>query len=138
MITDIIKPRMRNGSLCRDTFARIINHHFVEEINSDLFRECVGAIDAVLADAQRAPADVHDVILVGGSTRIPKLRALVRELFGGKEPCADANSDWPPRLSSSEARSPPSARCCLLHAICSPPRARCRRLAYRTPARSSS
>jgi len=42
---------------------------------------------------QMAKADVHEVVLVGGSTRIPKIQQLIKEFFNGKEPCKSINPD---------------------------------------------
>ena len=46
-----------------------------------------------LRDAKMSKSDVHDVVLVGGSTRIPKVQSLLQEFFGGKELCRSINPD---------------------------------------------
>jgi heat shock protein 5 len=57
-----------------------------EEMNEMLFRRTLDPVRRVLEDANLDIDDVHDVILVGGSTRIPRVVSLVREYFGGREP----------------------------------------------------
>jgi hypothetical protein len=55
-----------------------------EELNADLFRGTMDPVERALRDAKLAKADIHDIVLVGGSTRIPKIQKLLQELFGGK------------------------------------------------------
>jgi L1 cell adhesion molecule like protein len=64
-----------------------------EELCLDLFKKCIPPLDNVLKDAKMSKSDVHDVVLVGGSTRIPKVIAMVQEYFNGKEPNRSINPD---------------------------------------------
>ena len=64
-----------------------------EELCMDLFKKCLPPLDNVLKDAKMSKSDVHDVVLVGGSTRIPKVIAMVQEYFNGKEPNRSINPD---------------------------------------------
>ena len=64
-----------------------------EELCADLFRGCLDPVDKVLRDAKMEKKDVHDVVLVGGSTRIPKVQKLLSDYFGGKELCRSINPD---------------------------------------------
>jgi L1 cell adhesion molecule like protein len=64
-----------------------------EEINMDIFRSTIEPLDRVLRDAKVDKASVNEVVLVGGSTRIPKVQELVREYFHGKEPNRSVNPD---------------------------------------------
>jgi len=64
-----------------------------EELCGDYFRSCMGPVEKVLTDAKMSKADVHEVVLVGGSTRIPKVQELVKNFFNGKEPCKTINPD---------------------------------------------
>lgn len=64
-----------------------------EELNIDLFRKCLQPVDDVLRMAKVDKASIHDVVLVGGSTRIPKVRALLQDYFQGKELCMSINPD---------------------------------------------
>ncbi|XP_024171588.2 heat shock cognate 70 kDa protein [Rosa chinensis] len=64
-----------------------------EDINMDLFVKCMEPVDKCLRDAKMDKSIVHDVVLVGGSTRIPKIRQLLQDLFNGKELCKSINPD---------------------------------------------
>jgi len=64
-----------------------------EEINMDLFRKTLKPVEQVLKDANVKKEDIHDIVLVGGSTRIPKVQQLLKEFFGGKEPSKGINPD---------------------------------------------
>ena len=59
----------------------------------DLFRKCMDPIERVLCDAKVDKGSIHDVVLVGGSTRIPKVQQLLREFFNDKELCKSINPD---------------------------------------------
>ncbi|KAL3509578.1 hypothetical protein ACH5RR_028979 [Cinchona calisaya] len=64
-----------------------------EELNMDLFQICIEAVENCLRDAKMDKSNVHDVVLVGGSTRIPKVQQLLQEFFNGKELCKSINQD---------------------------------------------
>jgi len=64
-----------------------------EELNSDLFKKTLGPVGKVLDDADLKKTEVDEIVLVGGSTRIPKVQQLVSEYFGGKEPSKGVNPD---------------------------------------------
>jgi|UniRef100_A0A7S4G8H6 L1 cell adhesion molecule like protein len=64
-----------------------------EELCSDLFRSCLQPCEKVLQDSKLDKASVHEVVLVGGSTRIPKVQQLVSDFFGGKELNKSINPD---------------------------------------------
>ena len=55
-----------------------------ESLNASLFESCLSTVKAVLKDANVPKEKIDEVVLVGGSTRIPKIRAMLSELFGGK------------------------------------------------------
>lgn len=59
----------------------------------DYFRACLVPVEKVLTDARMAKSLIHEVVLVGGSTRIPKVQELVKAYFGGKEPNKSINPD---------------------------------------------
>lgn len=67
-------------------FRRVISRHLFEELNEDLFQKVLEPIDQVLDEAELSPADIDEVVLVGGSTRIPRIRQLITEYFGGRKP----------------------------------------------------
>jgi len=56
-----------------------------EELNIDLFKKTLDPVKKVLEDAGLSKSDVHDVVLVGGSTRIPKVVQLLEDFFNGKK-----------------------------------------------------
>ena len=62
-----------------------------EELNQDLFRKTMEPVEKVLRDAKIDKGSVHDIVLVGGSTRIPKVQKMVSDFFNGKEPSKSIN-----------------------------------------------
>ncbi|TKY66249.1 Mediator of RNA polymerase II transcription subunit 37c [Spatholobus suberectus] len=64
-----------------------------EEINMELFEECMETVDKCLTDAKMEKSRVHDVVLVGGSSRIPKVQELLQDFFEGKDLCKSINPD---------------------------------------------
>jgi molecular chaperone DnaK len=64
-----------------------------EQLTEDLVRRCLGPVKQAMADAKVTDNDIDEVILVGGSTRIPAVQQLVRRLTGGKEPNMSVNPD---------------------------------------------
>jgi len=64
-----------------------------EELNDELFKRTLKPVQRVMEDAMLDVDDVDQIILVGGSTRIPKVQQLIREYFGGKEPNRGINPD---------------------------------------------
>ena len=64
-----------------------------EELNADLFRGTMDPVDRVLRDSKIAKGNVHEIVLVGGSTRIPKVQQLLQDFFNGKELCKSINPD---------------------------------------------
>nr|QCQ29486.1 heat shock protein [Camellia fraterna] len=64
-----------------------------EELNMDLFRKCMEPVEKCLRDAKMEKSTVHDVVLVGGSTRIPKVQQLLQDFFNGMELCKSINPD---------------------------------------------
>merc|ERR1712224_881875 len=64
-----------------------------EELNMDYFRNSMGPVEKCMRDSGIDKKAIHDVVLVGGSTRIPKVQAMIQEFFNGKEPCKSINPD---------------------------------------------
>jgi len=64
-----------------------------EELCMDLFKNTMKPVDKVLKDADLSKDQIHDIVLVGGSTRIPKVQSLLKDFFGGKEPNKGINPD---------------------------------------------
>ncbi|ORX82442.1 hsp71-like protein [Anaeromyces robustus] len=75
-----------------DFYTSITRARF-EELNSDLFRKIIEPVDKVLNDAKLDKSSIHEIVLVGGSTRIPKVQSLVSSYFNGKEPSKSINPD---------------------------------------------
>ncbi|AEM86723.1 molecular chaperone DnaK [Streptomyces violaceusniger] len=81
---DASGPKHLTETVMRSTF---------EQITSDLVERCLGPVQQAMGDAKAGESDIDEVILVGGSTRIPAVQALVRRLTGGKEPNMSVNPD---------------------------------------------
>lgn len=75
-----------------DFYATITRARF-EELCMDLFRKCMEPVEKCLRDAKIDKSQVHEVVLVGGSTRIPKVQQLLQDFFNGKELCKSINPD---------------------------------------------
>jgi len=75
-----------------DYFTTVSRARF-EEMNMDLFRKCMDPVEKVLRDSKIAKNRVHDIVLVGGSTRIPKVQSMLSDFFNGKEPSREINPD---------------------------------------------
>jgi len=81
---DASGPKHLNTTLMRSTF---------EQITGDLIERTVGPVRQAMSDAKVTENDIDEVILVGGSTRIPAVQSLVRRLTGGKDPNMTVNPD---------------------------------------------
>merc|ERR1712227_1015528 len=75
-----------------DFYTSITRARF-EELCQDLFRGTTAPVDRVLADAKIDKSQVHEIVLVGGSTRIPKIQKMITDYFNGKEPNKSINPD---------------------------------------------
>merc|ERR1711881_793555 len=75
-----------------DLYSSITRARF-EELCVDLFKETIKPVEKALNDSKIPKGEIHDVVLVGGSTRIPKVKKLLEELFNGKELCNSVNPD---------------------------------------------
>lgn len=74
-------------------FYTSINHNLFEEVNNDLFRATIESVKTVIDDAQMDISCIHDIVLIGGSSRIPKIQSLLQDLFNGKELNKSINPD---------------------------------------------
>ncbi|MFE2217431.1 molecular chaperone DnaK [Streptomyces canus] len=81
---DAAGPKHLTTTIMRSTF---------EQITGDLVERCLGPVRQAMDDAKVSDNDIDEVILVGGSTRIPAVQALVRRLTGGKDPNMSVNPD---------------------------------------------
>merc|ERR1740129_2144812 len=64
-----------------------------ETLNADLFEKTLTPVRDVLKDSKMSKSEIHEIVLVGGSTRIPKVQSLVKDFFNGKEPSRGINPD---------------------------------------------
>ena len=75
-----------------DFFSNISRAKF-ESLCMNLFQKCIDPVQKVLTDSKVSKGDVHEIVLVGGSTRIPKIQELISNFFNGKELCKSVNPD---------------------------------------------
>lgn len=75
-----------------DFYTSITRARF-EELNADLFRKCMEPVERVIKDAKMDKSMVQEIVLVGGSTRIPKIQQMLSEYFNGKELNKSINPD---------------------------------------------
>ena len=81
-------------SLFKDTaFSSVITRASFEDLNMDYFRKCMEPVEKVLKDSKLSKSQVNEIVLVGGSTRIPKVQELLSEFFNGKELNKSINPD---------------------------------------------
>lgn len=74
-------------------FASSITRARFDELCMDLFRQCMDCVDKALLDSSLSKPDIHDIVLVGGSSRIPKVQQMLSDYFNGKELCKSLNPD---------------------------------------------
>jgi len=76
-----------------EDFSETLTRAKFEELNMDLFKSTIKPVKQVLDDSGLKKSEIDEIVLVGGSTRIPKVQTLVKEFFGGKEPSRGINPD---------------------------------------------
>lgn len=74
-------------------FYTTISRARFEELSSDVFRQTLTPVEDAITDSKVSKRDIDEVILVGGSTRIPKIQQMLSNFFGGKELCKSINPD---------------------------------------------
>ncbi|CAL5191619.1 unnamed protein product [Lathyrus oleraceus] len=74
-------------------FSSSITRAKFEEINMELFNECIITVESCLSDSKIPMSHIDDVVLVGGSSRIPKVQDMLQDFFKGKELCKSINPD---------------------------------------------
>ncbi|KAJ5550562.1 Heat shock protein 70 family [Penicillium sp. DV-2018c] len=89
MSTRIEIEAFHNG----EDFSETLTRAKFEELNVDLFKKTLKPVEQVLKDAKVKKSEIDDIVLVGGSTRIPKVQALLEEFFGGKKASKGINPD---------------------------------------------
>jgi len=76
-----------------EDFSETLTRAKFEELNMDLFRSTMKPVQKVIEDSDLSKSEIDEIVLVGGSTRIPKIQQLVKEFFNGKEPSRGINPD---------------------------------------------
>merc|ERR1712064_271592 len=76
-----------------EDFSETLTRAKFEELNMDLFKGTLKPVQKVLEDSDLGKKEIDEIVLVGGSTRIPKVQQLVKEFFNGKEPSRGINPD---------------------------------------------
>merc|ERR1712084_219620 len=74
-------------------FSETLTRAKFEELNNDLFKKTLGPVQVALDDAGMKKNEINEIVLVGGSTRIPKVQQLIKDFFNGKEPNRGINPD---------------------------------------------
>ena len=76
----------------QDFYTSITRAKF-EALCDDLFRSCIQPVEKVIIDSKIDKSNIHEIVLVGGSTRIPKIQKMISDFFNGKELCKSINPD---------------------------------------------
>lgn len=74
-------------------FSETLTRAKFEDLNNDLFKKTLGPVKQVLEDSDMQKSDIDEIVMVGGSTRIPKVQRLIKDFFNGKEPNMGINPD---------------------------------------------
>src|SRR6201993_4936587 len=93
METEINLPFITAGASGPIHMQQKLTRMRLEQLMNDLLDRSMKPVKQALEDAKMSPNDIQEVVLVGGSTRIPKVQTLVRNFFGGKEPHKGVNPD---------------------------------------------
>jgi molecular chaperone DnaK len=81
---DASGPKHLQMNITRAKFEQLVDH---------LIERCRGPVQQAMKDSHLSPKDIDEVVLVGGSTRVPKVQQVVKDMFGGKEPHKGVNPD---------------------------------------------
>ncbi|CAL8101940.1 unnamed protein product [Calicophoron daubneyi] len=76
-----------------EPFSEQLTRARFEELNADLFKSTLGPVKQVMDDSGLKSTEIDEIVLVGGSTRIPKVQQLIKDYFSGKEPNRGINPD---------------------------------------------
>jgi heat shock protein 5 len=81
------------GLLDGEDFSETLTRARFEDLNKDLFKKTLKPVAQVLKDSGLKKSEIHEIVMVGGSTRIPKVQQLIKDFFNGKEPNRGINPD---------------------------------------------
>ena len=74
-------------------FSTVLSRAKFESMCMDLFKKCMTPVETVIKDSKMSKSTIDDIVLVGGSTRVPKIQEMLSDYFGGKELCQSINPD---------------------------------------------
>lgn len=93
-LSSVIETKIEIENLVEGVnFSEKLTRARFEELCSDLFKKTLKPVDIALKDAGRKKSEIDEIVLVGGSTRIPKIQQLIKDYFNGKEPNRGINPD---------------------------------------------
>lgn len=93
-LSSVIQTKIEIENLVEGVnFSETLTRARFEELCSDLFKKTLKPVEQALKDAGKKKSDIDEIVLVGGSTRIPKIQQLIKEFFNGKEPNRGINPD---------------------------------------------
>jgi heat shock protein 5 len=90
--TSSVQLRVESLSGGQD-FEETLTRSTFEKLNNDLFQKTLKPVNDVMSDSKMSKSEIHEIVLVGGSTRIPKVQSLIKDFFNGKEPNRGINPD---------------------------------------------
>ncbi len=93
-LSSVIQTKIEIENLVEGVdFSETLTRARFEELCADLFKKTLKPVEIVLDDAGYEKSDIDEIVLVGGSTRIPKVQSLIKDFFNGKEPNRGINPD---------------------------------------------
>lgn len=93
-LSSVIQTKIEIENLVEGVdFKETLTRARFEELCADLFKKTIKPVEIVLDDAGYEKSDIDEIVLVGGSTRIPKIQQLIKDFFNGKEPNRGINPD---------------------------------------------
>lgn len=93
-LSSVIQTKIEIQNLVEGVdFSETLTRAKFEELCSDLFKKTLKPVEQALKDAGRKKTEIDEIVLVGGSTRIPKIQQLIKDYFNGKEPNRGINPD---------------------------------------------
>jgi len=92
-VESLVTVERKKGNAKQLDFHYKLSRAKFEQLNQVYFVKCLETVKRVLKDAKLKASEIDDVVLVGGSTRVPKIQSMLQEYFGGKELCRKLNPD---------------------------------------------
>ncbi|KAL6213109.1 hypothetical protein ACLB2K_012556 [Fragaria x ananassa] len=104
MVSYCVEQFKRKHKLDGIDFSATITRAKFEQLNMDFFKKCMEPVHKCLSDAGMGVYSVDDVVLAGGSSRIPKVQELLQDVFNGKELCKSINPDEAIAYGAADSR----------------------------------